>query len=56
MRHPVSTLRSLKQHLGPAVASGIVGFALNPCAPDDTQPSTSEDANGTAAHDARVLQ
>ena len=46
MRHPVSTRGCLKQPLGGAMLSGVVGFAIDPCAPEHAQPGAREDANG----------
>ncbi len=46
MRHPVSTPSCFEEQLSGAVLSGVVGFAIVPGAPDDAQPSASEDANG----------
>ena len=46
MRHPVSTPRRFEHGLKPAVGGWIVGFAIDPSAPDDTQPGAAEDAHG----------
>jgi hypothetical protein len=46
MRHPVSTFRCFERGLKAAVQGGIVGFAIDPGAPDHAQPSAREDADG----------
>ena len=46
MRHPVSTPRRFEQQLSSTVQSRVIGFAVCPGAPDDTQPSARQDANG----------
>jgi hypothetical protein len=40
MRHPVSTPSWIDETLSGCMQGGIAGFAIDPGAPDDAQPST----------------
>jgi methyl-accepting chemotaxis protein len=46
MRHPVSTPRRFEHELSAAMEGRVVGFAVGPGAPVDTQPGAREDAYG----------